>query len=115
MPRIEWRRLPSAVREHLRDRVRTRAIAAQDLVALLTWINTEPDLPDGTWCKDFGSFKLVGEGAIPKTFLTRPSVLWATGLKSRRHGPQLAKYSLSELLWRIAKPLAHARGSDQSN
>jgi len=71
MPRIQWRRLPPAVREHLRDRVRTRAIDAQDLVTLLAWINAEPNLPDGTWCKDFGSVKLVGEGAIPKTFLTR--------------------------------------------
>jgi hypothetical protein len=71
MPRIQWHRLPPAVREHLRDRVRTRAISARDMAVLLAWINAEPDLPSGTWCKDFGSFKLVGEGAIPKTFLTR--------------------------------------------
>jgi mRNA-degrading endonuclease HigB of HigAB toxin-antitoxin module len=49
MPRIEWLRLPS-VREHLRDRVRTRAIDAKDLVALRAWINTEPNLAEGTWC-----------------------------------------------------------------
>src|SRR5437763_1791734 len=50
---------------------RTRTIDAKDMTALLLWINTDPDLPAGQWCKDFGTFKLVGEGAIPKTFLTR--------------------------------------------
>jgi len=71
MPRIQWHRLPSAVQEHLRDRVRTRAIDAQDLAVLLACIDADPDLPDGNWCKDFGSFKLVGERPIPKTFLMR--------------------------------------------
>ena len=69
MPRIEWTALPPNVREHLLDRVRARAIRAQDLAALLAWINTGPELPEGAWCKDFGTFKLVGQGAIPKTFL----------------------------------------------
>jgi hypothetical protein len=71
MPKIQWHRLPAGIREHLGDRARTRAIEAPDLRALLAWIVTDPNLPDGAWCKDFGSFKLVGEGAIPKTFLTR--------------------------------------------
>jgi len=46
MPRIEWTALPAKVREHLLDRVRTRAIRAQDLAALLAWINTKPELPE---------------------------------------------------------------------
>jgi len=29
----------------------------------------EPDAPDGPWYKDFGSFKICGEGEFPKTFL----------------------------------------------
>jgi hypothetical protein len=29
----------------------------------------EPDVPDGPWYKDFGSFKLCGEGRCPETFL----------------------------------------------
>jgi hypothetical protein len=53
------------------DRVRIREIDARDLTALLAWINTDPELPSGSWCKDFGTFKLVGEGPIPKTFLAR--------------------------------------------
>ena len=74
--------MPLAVRGHLRDRVRTRDIDARDLGTLLEWINTEPSLPDRAWCKDFGSFKLVGEGANPKDVLdARPTVLWATDMK----------------------------------
>ena len=71
MPKIQWHALPKAVREHLLDRMRIREIDAKDVTALLAWINTDPDLPDGQWCKDFGTFKLVGEGPIPKTFLTK--------------------------------------------
>jgi hypothetical protein len=41
MPRIEWTALPANVREHLLDRVRTRAIRAHDVTALLAWINTQ--------------------------------------------------------------------------
>jgi hypothetical protein len=37
---------------------------------MLSWIQANPDVPDGAWCKDFGTFKLVGEGPTPKTFLT---------------------------------------------
>jgi len=42
-----------------------------DLRSLLSWINTDPQVPEGAWCKDFGSFKLVGEGKYPKTFLSK--------------------------------------------
>jgi hypothetical protein len=45
-------------------------VSAHELGALLAWINSNPDVPAATWCKDFGSFKLVGEGPLPKTFLT---------------------------------------------
>jgi len=39
--------------------------------ALLAWINADPRVPEGAWCKDFGSFKLVEEGKYPKTFLSQ--------------------------------------------
>jgi len=71
MPRIQWAALPRGVREHLLDRLRTREIRAADVTALLAWINTDPELPEGNWCKDFGTFKLAGEGPIPKTFLSK--------------------------------------------
>ena len=71
MPRIDWRKLPPGVRRHLEDRARTREITKTDLLALMEWISSNPEVPDGSWYKDFGSFKLAGEGSLPKTFLMR--------------------------------------------
>jgi len=71
MPKIQWTDLPAALREHLFDRVRERRIDAEDLWRLRVWRESEPDAPDGLWFKDFGSFKVCGEGRYPKTFLLR--------------------------------------------
>jgi hypothetical protein len=46
MPKIRWKDLPPALRAHLFERA-----------------------PAGAWYKDFGSFKICGEGEYPKTFL----------------------------------------------
>ncbi len=43
----------------------------QDLYQLKLWRESEPEAPDGPWFKDFGSFKICGEGKYPKTFLLR--------------------------------------------
>jgi hypothetical protein len=75
MPRIEsWDNLPANVRQHLIDRMRERAITIADLNQLRTWIVSQPEVPDGDWYKDFGSFKICGRGAYPKTFLFRSQV-----------------------------------------
>ena len=71
MPRIEWTRLPVALRRHLFDRLRERQISVEDLYALKLWRETEPEAPEGEWYKDFGSFKICGEGKYPKTFLLK--------------------------------------------
>ena len=71
MPFVDWRRLPGAVRRHLEDRARIRQLSAGDLMLLMEWVLTRPEVPEGAWCKDFGTFKLAGEGALPKTFLTK--------------------------------------------
>ena len=71
MPRIQWTDLPPALRDHLFERVRQRRISAENLYALKPWHESEPDAPDGPWSKDFGSFKVCGEGKYPKTFLLR--------------------------------------------
>jgi len=42
-----------------------------ELDLLRQWAQTSPEAPDGDWYKDFGSFKLCGTGAYPKTVLTR--------------------------------------------
>ena len=78
MPQIEtWSRLPAAVRDHLVDRMRDRNISLPDLNLLRIWMESKPDVPEGPWYKDFGSFKLCGDGKYPKTFLLAGQV--ATG------------------------------------
>jgi len=70
MPQIEtWSRLPAAVRDHLVERMHDRSIGLEDLNRLRVWVESKPEVPEGLWYKDFGSFKLCGEGKYPKTFL----------------------------------------------
>jgi hypothetical protein len=71
VPKIQWTNLPPALRDHLFDRLRDRKITAEDLYQLKLWKELEPDAPEGAWFKDFGSFKICGEGKYPKTFLLR--------------------------------------------
>ena len=71
MPKIQWQNLPPQLRQHLFDRAKERKITVEDLFALEEWRRHPPDVPTGRWYKDFGSFKLCGEGCYPKTFLLR--------------------------------------------
>jgi hypothetical protein len=71
VPKIQWTNLPSALREHLFDRLVERQITAEDLYQLKLWRESEPDAPEGERYKDFGSFKICGEGKFPKTFLMK--------------------------------------------
>jgi hypothetical protein len=69
MPKIRWLGLPPQLRQHLFDRAKERQISMYDLFAREEWRRHSPDVPDGSWYEDFGSFKLCGEGQYPKTFL----------------------------------------------
>ena len=72
MPRISrWSDLPPNVRQHLVDRMRDRSISISDLNQLRLWIESQPEVPEGDWYKDFGTFKICGEGQYPKTFLLK--------------------------------------------
>jgi hypothetical protein len=71
VPKIQWKDLPPALRDHLFDRLRDRKITVEDLYQLKLWRESESDAPDRLWFKDFGSFKICGEGRLPKTFLLR--------------------------------------------
>jgi hypothetical protein len=71
MPKIRWMGLPPALRDHLFERLRERKISAEDLYELKLWRESEPEAPEGAWYKDFGSFKVCGEGEYPRTFLLR--------------------------------------------
>ena len=71
MPKIKWTNLPDAIRKHLLLRLKEREITEDDLYRLKLCRDTEPEAPEGPWYKDFGSFKICGEGKYPKTFLLR--------------------------------------------
>lgn len=72
MPKIaRWAELPPNVRQHLIDRMRDRDITISDLNQLRAWIESEPEVPEEDWYKDFGSFKICGKGNLPKTFLVK--------------------------------------------
>ena len=53
---------------HLRDRARERLVSQDDLFELAEWKAQDPDVPDGDWYKDFGTFKLCGTGKFPSPF-----------------------------------------------
>jgi len=71
VPKIQWLDLPTELRQHLFDRAKERKITVEDLFALEEWRKRSPEVPKGAWYKDFGSFKLCGEGQYPKTFLLK--------------------------------------------
>ena len=82
MPKIAgWSDFPPAVRAHLIERMRDREISVDDLNRLRLWVDTDPEVSEGPWYKDFGSFKLCGEGRYPKTFLMAGQA--ATGTEVR--------------------------------
>lgn len=80
MPKIQWTDLPPALRDHLFDRLRERAISAEDLYQFKLWRESDPEAPDGEWYKDFGSFKVCGQGKYPKTFLLKGQAARGTRL-----------------------------------
>ena len=61
--------LPQEKWAHLRDRAKQRKISMEDLFELAEWKAQNPQVPDGPWYKDFGTFKLCGIGKYPSTFL----------------------------------------------
>jgi len=69
MPKIQWENLPREKWAHLRDRAKERKVSMEDLFELGNWKSQDPDVPDGDWYKDFGTFKLCGTGRFPSTFL----------------------------------------------
>lgn len=72
MKLLRWKEFPPAIKAHLSERLDTRYISMRDLAKLQFWVNSNPEVPEGDWYKDFGSFKFCGSGNCPKTFL-RPN------------------------------------------
>jgi hypothetical protein len=53
----------------LLERVRERAISADQLGLLTQWLDSEPEVPAGLWFKRFSGMIACGEGEFIKTFL----------------------------------------------
>ena len=66
-----WRWPLAAAVAALEKPARDRAITVADLNQLRLWVESQPEVPEGDWYKDFGSFKICGQGALPRTFLLR--------------------------------------------
>jgi hypothetical protein len=114
MPQIEtWSRLPAAVRDHLVEPMHDRNISLEDLNQLRVWIEARPMVPDRPWYKDFGSFKLCGEGKFPKTFLLPGQA--AKGLpcdiQPCHPQPHLSDHG-DEVLPRHVVPVVHNRATE---
>ena len=82
MPKIQWVGLPPALRDHLFERLRERKITAEDLYQLKLWRESEPEAPDGLWYRDFGSFKICGEGSTRRPSFSRDNRRRASSSRS---------------------------------
>jgi hypothetical protein len=69
-----WSQFPGGIKRHLQERLLDRQITPEDLEKLRVWVDSNPDLPAGRWFRDFGSFKIVGEGPNPLSFLTSEQI-----------------------------------------
>ena len=69
MPKVRRQNIPPALFQHLLDRLQSRKIRASHLERLATWLDTEPDVPEGQWYKRFSGMTVCGDGDLVKTFL----------------------------------------------
>ena len=71
MPKVLRRNLPKALFDHLSDRVQQRQITGEQLMLMVDWFDTQPEVPAGKWFKRFPEMTVCGEGELVKTFLVR--------------------------------------------
>ena len=69
MPKILRRNLPRPLFAHLLERIQQRLISAEQLVLMIAWLDTAPEVPNGKWFKRFPDMIVCGEGELVKTFL----------------------------------------------
>ena len=70
MAKIQRRDIPRPLLEHLLLRVRERDIDADAVQSLAAWLDTNPEVPAGSWFKRFPTMTVCGDGTLIKTFLT---------------------------------------------
>ena len=69
MPRIRRQNLPQPLLAHLLTRIRQRNISAEQIILLVRWLDTDPEVPESKWFRKFPGFIVCGEGGFIKTFL----------------------------------------------
>jgi hypothetical protein len=77
-----WSAFPPAIKRHLSERLLDRSITLNDLNKLRIWVESDPDLPDGDWFLDFGSFKIAGRGPFPRTFLDSHQIAYGEEIRA---------------------------------
>jgi hypothetical protein len=70
MPKIRREKVPEALLDHLYLRIQQRQISFEQLGEFATWLEGEPEVPNGKWFKRFPGMIVCGEGELVKTFLT---------------------------------------------
>jgi hypothetical protein len=69
MPKIRWERFQGELGPLARPREESAGSPRRIGIDLAEWKAQDPDVPDGDWYKDFGTFKLRDRGKFPGTFL----------------------------------------------
>ena len=69
MPKVRRHNLPTALFQHLLERIHSRRIPSTQLQLLARSLDTEPDVPEGEWYKRLSAMTVCGEGELIKTFL----------------------------------------------
>lgn len=69
MPKVRRQKLPEALLRHLFLRARQRGIFHEQIVLFARWLDTNPEVPDEKWFKQFSGLTVCGEGELIKTFL----------------------------------------------
>jgi hypothetical protein len=70
MSKVQRSDIPRPLLEHLLLRVRDRDIEEGAVQSLAAWLDTNPEVPTGSWFKRFSTMTVCGDGALIKTFLT---------------------------------------------
>jgi hypothetical protein len=70
-----YHKYPSAIKQHLVERIRDRRFLPGMAQELASWLQTRPSAPDlhespAGWHKKFSSFMVCGEGEFVKTLFT---------------------------------------------
>jgi hypothetical protein len=60
MPKVRRQKLPEALLRHLLARVRQREISHEQIVLFAQWLDTNPEVPEGKWFKQFPGMTVCG-------------------------------------------------------